>query len=153
MPTLDFALAPEPSRQQEVRFDASEIVRLWDADVDILRVGSSRLLARASQYRVAAMLPTQELDAEAFSALESDGVLVVEVPQSFREASNERIAEYLTSQLSDGHRETTARMAALGTSDLGLDGDGTADLRMNTEEEADFLEFVNDPANQLGGHL
>lgn len=41
MPTLDFALAPEPSRQQGVRFDASEIVRLWDADVDIRRVVSS----------------------------------------------------------------------------------------------------------------
>ena len=99
------------------------------------------------------MLPNQELGAEAFSALESGGVLVVEVPQSFSEASNERIAEYLTSQLGDGQRETTARMAALGTSDPGHEDDGEADLRMNTDEEAEFLEFVNDPANQLGGHL
>lgn len=151
MQTMDFALMPEPSRQGLVQFDASEIFRLWSERLDIHRLVRKLQSPVASGYRVAAMLPSQELDAEELAALESSGVLVVEVPQSLSEASEEKIAAYLTSQLSDGHRETAQRMAAMGTTDPGSpDGD---DLQLSGDEEADFLEFVNDPANQIGGHL
>lgn len=154
MPTMDFALMPnwEPSRQGQVQFRASEILRLWSqGDVhDILRNlnGTNR-----KGYRVAAILPTQELSAQDYEALEDSGVLVVEVPSNLSQASEASIADYLTAQLTEGANATAARMAAIGTADPSAAALGQDELQLSDEEETEFLEFVNDPANQLGGHF
>ena len=153
MSSMDFALMPEPSRQGLVQFDASEIVRLWGEQfLDVHRL-AHKLQQTPSRYRVAAILPSQELDDTAFAELERSGWLVVEVPESLTEASNDRIAAYLTTQLSEGRQETLQRVAAMGTSDAATQVDDGQDLEMSDDAEAEFLEFVNDPANQLGGHF
>ena len=151
MQTLDFALMPEPSRQGLAQFHASEIFRLWSERLDVHQLVRRLQSQVASGYRVAAVLPSQELDAEDLAVLERSGVLVVEVPQSLSEASEEKIATYLTSQLSEGYRWTAQRMAAMGTTDpASSDSD---ELQLSEDEEQEFLEFVNDPANQIGGHF
>jgi hypothetical protein len=99
------------------------------------------------------MLPTQELTAEDYEALEDVGVLVLEVPSDLADASEAEIANYLTTQLNEGFKATAARMAALGTTTPSATESGENELRFSEEEEAELLELVNHPANQLGGHF
>jgi len=152
--TMDFALLPNwnPSRQGQAQFRASEILRLWTQG-NVHEVLSNLSRTRRKGYRVAAILPTQELSAGDYEALEDSGVLVVEVPSNLSESSEEGIADYLTAQLNEGANATAARMAAIGTSDPSAAVSGQEELELSDEEEAEFLEFVNDPANQLGGHF
>ena len=156
MSMMDFMRTPHsgPSRQGQVQFDASEILRLWgESDTHHLLRNLQRAFAAHEGYKVAAILPTQELSAAEYELLEDSGVLVVEVPTDLAESSEAGIAAYLTAQLNDGAQATAARMAAIGTTDPSVTTDGQNEVQLSDEEEAEFLEFVNDPANQLGGHF
>lgn len=154
--TMDFALLPnwDPPRQGQAQFHASEILRLWPQG-HVRDMLSHLLGARQQGYRVATILPTQELSAEDYEALEDAGVLVVEVPEHLSQSSEASIADYLTAQLNEGATVTAARMAAIGTSDPSATTTVVApdELQLSDEDEAEFLEFINDPANQLGGHF
>lgn len=148
MSTNDFALPPNtnPSRQGQVQLRASEIVRLGSqADVDDLLSSPP-----SKGYRVAAVLPKQELSAWALEALEDAGVLVVKVPSNLSEAS---IAAFLTAQLNEGASATAARMDAIDTSAPAAAVYGHDELHLSDEEEAEFLDAINHPVNQLGCHF
>jgi hypothetical protein len=68
------------------------------------------------------------------------------------ESSEAIIAAYLTAQLNEGANATAARMAAIGISATAAAVYGQDELQLSDEEEAEFLEGINDPVNQLGGH-
>lgn len=151
MPTMDFMVQPywEPSRQGPVQFRASEVLRLWDNG------DARRLLLQPSddehgQYRVAAVLPGQDLSPATYEALEDADILVVEVPEDLARSPADRIAAYLSAELNEGSKATSERMAALSAVAAEPVHD---ELQLSEEEEAELLDFVNDPANQLGGHF
>lgn len=140
----------EPRREGSVSFDASEILPLWKQQGDWHRLLHQE---RQEGYRVAAVLPNQELTAEDYDSLGDAGMLVIEVPAEMESKSKQDIASFLTTQLTEGEQATAAGMSALGVSDARTAGvDGMA-VEMTDEEEAEFLDFLNDPANQLGGHF
>jgi len=153
MPTTSFPLTPnpEPSRQAQLRVRASDVFRLWPGDA--AREVLSNLSGGARKAnRVAVVLAQQELSAEEYEALEDAGVLVVEVPSTLAQSSDASIADYLTCQLNDGTNATAARMTAIGNVDRSpLERDD--ELLRAVDDEGKLLSFVNDPANQQGGHF
>ena len=153
MPTTSFPLTPnpEPSRQAQLRVRASDVFRLWPGDA--AREVLNKLSGGAPKAnRVAVVLPQQELSAEDYEALEDAGVLVVEVPAKLAQSSDASIADYLTGQLNAGTNATVSRMTAIGIVDPSPVEREDALLRA-VDDEGTLLEFVNDPANQQGGHL
>ena len=86
-----------------------------------------------------------------FDALEAAGLLVVEVPAALERESPSRIADYLNAQLAVGARATTERMAGLAACGPAPAPEESPAPELSDDEEADLLEFMNDPANQLGG--
>ena len=157
MSTMEFLTGhSESSRPGPVKFRASEILRLWSGKDkhhhDLLnklrRTGGGH-----ERYKVAAILPSQELSEEDYEALEDSDVLVIEVPQDLETSSESEIAAFLTAELTAGATATAKRMAAIGTTDPAVAALSEDELQLSDEEEAELLEFVNDPANQLGGHF
>jgi hypothetical protein len=150
---MDLAFSTSPGRSQKrVEFQPFEILRLWSG------LGREFLTGQRSPntkgYCVAAILPMQEVSFEDYELLEDLGMLVVEVPSYLKDASDTDVADYLTHLLDEGRRATAARMEAIGTADSDAAGVGKEnDLHMSRDEDAALLDFVNDPANQLGGHF
>ena len=136
-------------RSTRVPVRASDVVRLW-----AVPGGLSGLRARnASQrkaVRIAAVLPNQGLALADYEVLEALGVLVVQIPADVPSGSNAAVARYLTEQLRVGSEATAARMTALGTVENVPNAAEYGDTGLSREEEEGFLEFLNDPANQLG---
>jgi hypothetical protein len=92
--------------------------------------------------------PGQPLSSEDFEVLEDLGLLVVQVPPSVP-SDRVAVAKYLTLQLRAGSKATEDRMVALST--WGADSDATAPGGTRAKKnEAQLLELLNSPENQLG---
>jgi len=153
MPTTDFRLTPSPvpSRRGRLRIRASDVFRLWPGDAALAVLSNLSGGARKAN-RVAVVLPQQELSAEDYEALEVAGILVVEVPVTLAQSSDASIANYLSKRLNEGANATAARRAAIGTADPPAVRREN-ESRVCVEDESRLLQFINDPANQLGGHF
>jgi len=143
--------SPEPSRGRRLRIRACDIFRLWPGD-DAQEVLRNLRGGAGKAGRVAAVLPGQDFSAEDYEALEDAGVLVVEVPVTLAQSSDASIADYFTKRLNEGANATVARMTAIGTAGP-PPVEREDELRLSIGDESELIEFVNDPAKQLGGHF
>lgn len=109
----------------------------------------------APACRIAVTLPDVQLSVDDYDRFEEAGVLVIEVPQSLATEPKSRIAAYLTDLLSEGERAMAEGADASAAEELEVEfGAGGADAAppMSPDEEQEFLDAINDPANQLGSY-
>jgi hypothetical protein len=128
---------------------ASEVVLLWAHPGELAKLKQQHP-SRSSAVRIAAVRPGQVLAFQDLEELEDAGVLVVQVPSSVPSESNAEVAKYLTGQLRAGTKATQDRMVALGTCEPATAAAGQRDLTQTKKAEAQLLELINDPVNQLG---
>lgn len=139
----------EVERRTQVRVRASEVVRLW-AGPSVLSELQARHTLQRKAVRIAAVRADQRLSLEDYEVLEDSGIWVVQIPADAPSSSSAEVARYLTDQLSAGSEATAERMAALGTAQNFPDAAEHGHTVVLRKEEEEFLEFLNDPANQLG---
>lgn len=154
MNSLRYELPPTVSAEPSSGFKASDIVRLRNEaeDVPRLMLEGSEGLADVD-YKVAVVLPGEKLSLDSYAALERTGYFVLEVPAEIADSPSNKIAEYLNGELQSGVVHTAERMEALQRTRYEPEPVDTGDdLNLSKEEEAEFLDFINDPANHSGGY-
>lgn len=143
---------------QAVMVSDTDVFLLWKDGKWRERLGLAQPWGRR---RFAIFIRDCGLESEDYDRLEDAGLLAVEVPADMREASQAEIAAYLTQQLKCGERATLPRMNVADSDsqnaqfEFGVD-DSLDDFEvkpMTQEEEKQFLDFVNDPVNQIGGRF